>query len=92
MKFMTMTPEQRDFLVVGCWAVGSQDNGFLPELNEHAYWIRRDPDDVRSLLDFLLNEGWLEYWSPEDYEKIQSEQEEIIYQNQRERAEESWGR
>lgn len=92
MKFMTMTPEQRDFLVVGCWAVGSQDNGFLPELNEHAYWIRRDPDEVRSLLDFLLNKGWLEYWSLEDYEKIQSEQEDIIYQNRRERAEESWGR
>ena len=92
MKFMQMTAEQRDFLIVGCWAVGSQDNGFLPDLEEHAFWIRRDPDKVAELIDFLMHEGWLEYWDLVEYETIQHEQEDIIYENQRERAKEAWDR
>ena len=40
-KFMEMTSEQRDFLVVGCWCIGSQDNGFLPSPEDIAFKTRR---------------------------------------------------
>ena len=90
MNFMTMTPEQRDFLIVGCWAVGSQDNGFLPPLEEHAFWIRRDPSEVKELRDFLLQKGWLEKWSIDDYDQIQNDQDMIIDDNRREYADEYW--
>ena len=90
MKFMTMTPEQRDFLIVGCWAVGSQDNGFLPPLEEHAFWIRRDQAEVKELRDFLLQKGWLEKWSLDDYDQIQNDQDMIIDDNRRDYADEYW--
>lgn len=68
--FMELTPAQRDFLIVGCWAVGSQDNGFLPHLKQHAFWIRRDIKEVKKHVQFLLEKGWLEVWTIEDYERI----------------------
>ena len=79
MKFMQLTPEVRDFLVVGCWAVGSQNNGFLPEVDQHAFWIRRDINEVKTYRQQLLEQGWLEAWEKNAYEKLQSiipEQEE----------------
>lgn len=83
MKFMQLTPDQRDFLVVGCWAVGSQDNGFLPEINQHAFWLRRDVKEVRGHVEFLLQEGWLEKWTIDSYDQIQEDQEMIIEENRR---------
>ena len=80
-KFMSLTPVQRDFLVLGCWAVGSQDNGFIPDPAELAFWIRRDINEVNELLDYLLEEGWLELWSEVKYAEIQQEQLEIVHQN-----------
>ena len=80
-KFMSLTPVQRDFLVVGCWAVGSQDNGFLPDTEELAFWIRRDVNEVEELLVYLLNDGWLELCSENKYLEIQISQEEIIHEN-----------
>lgn len=83
MKFMQLTSDQRDFLVVGCWAVGSQDNGFLPEINQHAFWLRRDVEEVRSHIEFLIQEGWLEKWTIDSYDQIQEDQEMIIEENRR---------
>ena len=80
-KFMSLTPELRDFLVVGCWAVGSQDNGFLPASDELAFWIRRDLKEVEKHLTYLLQEGWLEICSVNKYEEIQEKQAEIIHEN-----------
>jgi len=80
-KFMSLTPAQRDFLVVGCWAVGSQDNGFLPDPEELAFWIRRDVSEVNEHLVHLLNDGWLELCSENIYSEIQLSQEEIIHEN-----------
>ena len=80
-KFMSLTPTQRDFLVVGCWAVGSQDNGFLPDTDELAFWIRRDLSEVEEHLAFLLKDGWLELCSMNKYSEIQSEQEQVIHYN-----------
>jgi len=80
-KFMSLTPTQRDFLVVGCWAVGSQDNGFLPDTEDLAFWIRRDINEVKEHLDYLLEEGWLELWSEIKYLEIQQLQEDIIHEN-----------
>lgn len=80
-KFMSLTPIQRDFLVVGCWAVGSQDNGFLPSIEDLAFWIRRDVSEVEEHLAYLLEDGWLELCSLNQYSEIQSEQEEIIHTN-----------
>lgn len=70
MEFMTMTPDQRDFLVVGCWAIGSQDNGFLPEVKQHAFWVRRKVEEVQAYRDFLLKTKWLELWDVADYNQI----------------------
>ncbi len=80
-KFMSLTPAQRDFLVVGCCAVGSQDNGFLPDPEELAFWIRRDINEVNEHLIYLLKDGWLELCSKNKYSEIQSEQEVIIHEN-----------
>jgi hypothetical protein len=80
-KFMSLTPQQRDFLVVGCWAVGSQDNGFLPASDELAFWIRRDLREVEEYLAYLLKEGWLESCSASKYAEIQEKQAEIIHEN-----------
>ena len=78
---MSLTPEQRDFLVVGCWAVGSQDNGFIPDSEDLAFWIRRDINEVNELLNFLLKEDWLELWSEVQYQEIQEMQESIMHDN-----------
>ena len=80
-KFMSLTPLQRDFLVVGCWAVGSQDNGFIPDSEDLAFWIRRDINEVNELLNFLLKEDWLELWSEVQYQEIQEMQESIMHDN-----------
>lgn len=80
-KFMSLTPVQRDFLVVGCWAVGSQDNGFLPDYEELAFWIRRDVSEVKEHLAYLLRDGWLEICSESKYLEIQEQQEDIIHEN-----------
>ena len=80
-KFMSLTPLQRDFLVVGCWAVGSQDNGFIPDSEELAFWIRRDINEVNDLLNFLLKEDWLELWSEVQYQEIQEMQKSIMHDN-----------
>jgi hypothetical protein len=63
-KFMSLSPEERDFLVVGCWALGSQDNGFLPSAEDIAFKLRvKDTEElsgiqkVNNLLNLLLEEG-----------------------------------
>ena len=89
MRYMSMTPEQRDFLVNGCWAVGSQNNGFLPDANQLAFWIRREPGDVIKLIDFLLEDGWLEVWEHDAYLELQDEIEDQIHQNRLERLKEN---
>ena len=82
-KFMSLSPEERDFLVVGCWALGSQDNGFLPSAEDIAFKLRvRDTEElsgiqkVNNLLDFLFEEGWLETYSEEVY----AEMMDIVYE------------
>lgn len=72
MRFMQLTSEERDFLIIGCWAVGSQDNGFLPNIEQHAFWIRREINEVERLRNFLFRQGWLEEWSVEEYNKHQN--------------------
>ena len=86
-EFMTLTIEQREFLIMA-WAIGSQDNGFMPSLKQIAYILNRDESVILAHLDFLSREGWLEYYSHETYEAIQDEQETIIYENRIERTKE----
>ena len=86
-EFMTLTIEQREFLIMA-WAIGSQDNGFMPSLKQIAYILNRDESVILDHLDFLSREGWLEYYAHETYEAIQDEQETIIYENRIERTKE----
>jgi hypothetical protein len=83
-KFMEMTPEQRDFLVVGCWCIGSQDNGFLPSAEDIAFKMRIDIQKVILYLEELLELEWLEEYSAECYEQIMSEVHDQVEENQRE--------
>lgn len=78
--FMTLPVVERDFLIVCCWAVGSQDNGFLPDIEQHAFRVRRPIEEVKSFVNVLLEKKWLELWSEEDYIKKQSS--EIIEDNE----------
>ena len=87
MKFMQLSPVVRDFLVTGCWAVGSQNSGFLPEVDQHAFWIRRDINEVKAYRQQLLDDGWLEAWEKDAYEKFQS----IIPDQQEKRSPLSYG-
>ena len=86
-EFMTLTIEQREFLIMA-WAIGSQDNGFMPSLKQIAYILNRDESVILAHLDFLSREGWLVYYAHETYEAIQDEQETIIYENRIERTKE----
>ena len=83
-KFMEMTPEQRDFLVVGCWCIGSQDNGFLPSPDDIAFKMRMDIQKVILHLEKLLKLEWLEEYTYEDYKEIMREVHEQVDENQRE--------
>ena len=82
-RFMGMTPEQRDFLVVGCWCIGSQNNGFLPSSEDIAFKMRIEVKEVEVHIKLLLEQGWLEQYSAEDYNQIMHEVEEQVEENQR---------
>ena len=82
-RFMGMTPEQRDFLVVGCWCIGSQDNGFLPPPEDIAFKTRIDEKEVNLHLEHLLQQGWLEEYAEEDYKQIMNEVHEQVEENKR---------
>ena len=83
-KFMEMTPVQRDFLVVGCWCIGSQDNGFLPSPEDIAFKTRIDEKEVTLHLKHLLQQDWLEEYAEEDYKKIMNDVHKQVEENQRE--------
>jgi DNA replication protein DnaD len=83
-KFIELKPEERDFLVVGCWCIGSQDNGFLPSPKDIAFKMRIDVEQVNQYLKHLLQQGWLEEYDEEDYKQIMNEVHEQVEENQRE--------
>ena len=87
MRFMDLSPLHRDFLLL-CWCVGSQDNGFLPDIDQLAFWLRREKKETIDLMNFLLDAGWLEKRSIDEYDLIQEEQEEIIHENRINRVKE----
>tara|TARA_B110000503_G_C7018140_1_gene358590 strand:+ start:390 stop:779 length:390 start_codon:yes stop_codon:yes gene_type:complete len=78
--FMTLTIEQREFLIM-CWAIGSQDNGFLPSVRQISFLLNRGEVVIELHLEFLCFEGWLEDCSNELYVAIQNQQEDIIHEN-----------
>lgn len=83
-KYMELKPEERDFLVTGCWCIGSQDNGFLPSPEDIAFKMRIDDvEQVNQYLKLMLEHEWLEQYSAEDYNKIMHEVEEQVEENQR---------
>ena len=83
-KFIELKPEERDFLVVGSWCIGSQDNGFLPSPKDIAFKMRIDVEQVNQYLKHLLQQGWLEEYDEEDYKQIMNEVHEQVEENQRE--------
>jgi len=83
-KFIELKPEERDFLVVGCWCIGSQDNGFLPSPEDIAFKTRIDEKEVNLHLKLLLQQEWLEEYDEEDYKQIMNEVHEQVEENQRE--------
>ena len=83
-KYMELKPEERDFLVTGCWCIGSQDNGFLPSPKDIAFKMRIDDvEQVNQYLKLMLEHEWLEQYSAEDYNQIMHEVEEQVEENQR---------
>jgi hypothetical protein len=79
-NFMTLNIEQREFLIMS-WAIASQDNGFLPPINQIQFLLNRKEDVINRNLEFLFGEGWLVEYDNEKYQKIQSDQEVIIHEN-----------
>ena len=84
MRFMELSPLHRDFLLL-CWCVASQDNGFLPEIKQLSFWLRRKEEETFQLLSFLLKEGWLIEVSLDEFNSIQEKQEEVIFENRTQR-------
>jgi len=83
-KYMELKPEERDFLVTGCWCIGSQDNGFLPSPKDIAFKMRIDDvEQVNQYLKLMLEHEWLEQYSAEDYNQIMHKVEEQAEENQR---------
>ena len=79
-NFMTLNIEQREFLIMS-WAIASQDNGFLPPINQIQFLLNRKEDVINRNLEFLFGEGWLVEYDNETYQQIQSDQEVIIHEN-----------
>ena len=79
-NFMTLNIEQREFLIMS-WAIASQDNGFLPPINQIQFLLNRKEDVINRNLEFLFGEGWLVEYDNEIYQQIQSDQEVIIHEN-----------
>ena len=79
-NFMTLNIEQREFLIMS-WAIASQDNGFLPPINQIQFLLNRKEDVINRNLEFLFGEGWLVEYDNEKYQQIQSDQEVIIHEN-----------
>ena len=85
--FMTLNIEQREFLIMS-WAIASQDNGFLPPINQIQFLLNRKEDVINRNLEFLFGEGWLVEYDNEKYQQMQSDQEVIIHENRVERIKE----
>jgi hypothetical protein len=83
-KYMELKPEERDFLVTGCWCIGSQDNGFLPSPEDIAFKMRIELKEVNLHLKLLLQQDWLEEYAEEDYKKIMNDVHKQVEENQRE--------
>ena len=83
-KYMELKPEERDFLVTGCWCIGSQDNGFLPSPEDIAFKMRIELKEVNLYLKLLLQQDWLEEYAEEDYKKIMNDVHKQVEENQRE--------
>ena len=79
-NFMTLNIEQREFLIMS-WAIASQDNGFLPPINQIQFLLNRKEDVINRNLEFLFGEGWLVEYDNEKYQQMQSDQEVIIHEN-----------
>ena len=86
-RFMSLTIEQREFLVMS-WCIGSQDNGFLPSVDQIAFLLRRSNEVVETLLQELFDLGWYEPCNADEYELIQEEQELVIEENRISRTKE----
>ena len=86
-EFMSQTIEQREFLVMS-WCIGSQDNGFLPSVDQIAFLLRRSNEVVEMLLQELFDLGWYELCNSDEYELIQEEQELVIEENRISRTKE----
>ena len=82
-KFMNLKPEERDFLVVGCWCIGSQNNGFLPSPEDIAFKMRVDEKQVNLHLKLMLEQEWLVEHTYDDYKQIMNKVHEQIEENKR---------
>ena len=71
-RYISLTPEQRDFLVTGCWCIGSQESGFLPPPEDIAFKMRIEEKQVNQYLKLMLEHEWLEEYTLEEYEKTMS--------------------
>ena len=83
-KFIELKPEERDFLVVGCWCIGSQDNGFLPSPKDIAFKMRIEEKQVNQYLKLMLEHEWLEEVAVAEYNEIMTKVHEQVEENQRE--------
>jgi len=82
-RYMLLTSEQRDFLVTGCWCIGSQESGFLPAPEDIAFKLRVDIEKVNAHLKTMLELDWLEECQQEDYEQIMSDLNAQVDENKR---------
>ena len=82
-KYMSLKPEVRDFLVTGCWCIGSQDNGFLPSSEDIAFKMRMDIETVEEYLSMMLKHDWLEEYDIDEYSQIMDEVHLQVEDNKR---------
>ena len=82
-RYMLLTSEQRDFLVTGCWCIGSQESGFLPAPEDIAFKLRVDIEKVNAHLKTMLELDWLEEYQQEDYEEIMKDLNAQVDENKR---------
>jgi hypothetical protein len=82
-SYMQMKPDERDFLVTGCWCIGSQDNGFLPSPDDIAFTMRIDVAQVNLYIKVMLEHKWLEEVAMEDYKEIMIKVSDQLEENQR---------
>ena len=60
MSFMNLSVDERELLIM-CWAIASRDNGFIPDLEQIAFDLRRPKETLEPIFKKLIEKHWFDH-------------------------------